>query len=116
MQTNVLNASTLKKADYPTYGILLDMDHETLKKVYHDDRYAQAYADIRNTLSTYGLAHQQGGLYFGESDKVNAVVCVIAVTDLTRKHPWFAAAVKSVRMLRIEENADLLPAVRFAMS
>ena len=35
----------------------------------------------------------------------------VAVQDLTRKYPWFAASVEDIRMLRIEDNNDLMPAI-----
>lgn len=35
--------------------------------------------------------------------------------DLSRSLAWFAISVRDIRMLRIEELNDLLPAVRQAM-
>ncbi|EFX0967648.1 virulence factor, partial [Citrobacter freundii] len=32
-----------------------------------------------------------------------------------KKNPWFAPSVQDIRMLRIEENNDLMPAVRKAV-
>jgi virulence-associated protein VapD len=52
----------------------------------------------------------QGSTYFG-NDTVDAVKCVTAVQRLSRKYPWFKAAVRDVRMLRIEENNDLMSAL-----
>jgi virulence-associated protein VapD len=49
-------------------------------------------------------------VYFGD-DTVDAVRCVLAVQDLTRTYVWFRAAVRDTRMLRIEDNNDLMPAV-----
>ena len=60
---------------------------------------------------TYGFSRQQGSVYFGDVEKVDAVKCVLAVQDLTRKFPWFAASVEDIRMLRIEDNNDLMPAI-----
>jgi virulence-associated protein VapD len=34
--------------------------------------------------------------------------------DLARSLPWFAASVRDIRMLRIEEFNDLMPAVQQA--
>jgi virulence-associated protein VapD len=34
--------------------------------------------------------------------------------DLTTSLPWFAASVRDIRMLRIEEMNDLMPAVQKA--
>jgi len=43
--------------------------------------------------------------------KVDAVTCVLAVQELSRTFPWFAASVRDIRMLRIEDNNDLKPAL-----
>ena len=53
---------------------------------------------------------QQGSVYFGD-ESINAVTCVMVVQKLAKKFPWFSACVKDVRMLRIEENNDLMPAI-----
>jgi virulence-associated protein VapD len=34
--------------------------------------------------------------------------------DLAKANPWFALSVKDIRMLRIEDNNDLMPAVQKA--
>ncbi|GHT43567.1 endoribonuclease VapD [Planctomycetales bacterium] len=96
------------------YAIAFDLDTETLQKSYPSPSFNNAYADIRNKLvGSHGFSWQQGSVYFG-GDKVNAVTCVIAVIDLTQTFPWFAPAVRDIRMLRIEEQNDLLPAIEQA--
>jgi virulence-associated protein VapD len=40
------------------------------------------------------------------------VTCVLAAQDLARSLPWFAASVRDIRMLQIEELNDLMPAVQ----
>ena len=37
---------------------------------------------------------------------------MVAVIDLTARLPWFAASVRDIRMLRIEELNDLMPVVQ----
>jgi virulence-associated protein VapD len=37
---------------------------------------------------------------------------VLAAIDLSNTLPWFAASVRDIRMLRIEELNDLMPAVQ----
>jgi virulence-associated protein VapD len=53
-------------------------------------------------------------VYFG-NEKVDAVTCVLAVQELTRTYSWFGPSVRDIRMLRIEDNNDLLPAVEKAL-
>lgn len=98
------------------YAIAFDLDTTTLQQSYHTSSYNNAYADIRARLvANHGFAWQQGSVYFG-GDTVNAVTCVVAVIDLTNTFPWFAASVRDIRMLRIEENNDLRPAIEQALA
>ncbi|MGL6097574.1 MAG: virulence factor [Fimbriiglobus sp.] len=94
------------------YAIAFDMDIESLRQHYGDP-YNGAYLDIRRVLERHGFRWQQGSTYFG-GDGVNAVTCVMAAMDLSRLLPWFAPSVRDIRMLRIEEFNDLMPAVQQA--
>ncbi len=120
------------------YAIAFDMDIESLKLNYGDP-YNNAYGEIAkilqrkgftrqqgsvcipkiNTallpskiLQRKGFTRQQGSVYFGDTNTINAVTCVLAAIDLSQNLPWFAASVKDIRMLRIEEFNDLMPAVQ----
>jgi len=104
------SVNTVQKEKTRVYAIAFDMDTESLKQLYTNDSWNNAYTDIKRILQTYGFERQQGSVYFGK-ESVNAVTCVLAVQDLTKTLPWFAASVKDIRMLRIEEDNDLLPAV-----
>jgi virulence-associated protein VapD len=94
------------------YAIAFDMDIESLRQAYGDP-YNNAYTEIRRILERHGFLWQQGSVYFG-GERINAVTCVLAAIDLARSLPWFAAAVRDIRMLRIEEMNDLMPAVQQA--
>lgn len=94
------------------YAIAFDMDIEALRANYGDP-YNNAYLEIRRVLQEHGFAWQQGSVYFG-SPETNPVTCVLAAMDLARRLPWFAASVRDIRMLRIEELNDLMPAVQQA--
>jgi len=95
------------------YAIAFDMDTDTLQKSYPAASWNNAYSDIKKVLARHGFTRQQRSVYFG-STKVNAVTCVLAALDLSREFPWFAISVHDIRMLRIEEQNDLLPAVQQA--
>ncbi len=94
------------------YAIAFEMDIESLRQHYGDP-YNNAYMEIRRILERFGFRWQQGSTYFG-GESVNAVTCVMAAMDLSRDLPWFAPSVRDIRMLRIEENNDLMPAVQQA--
>ncbi len=93
------------------YAIVFDLDQETLSKTYHVPSYQNAYGDIKKVLESHGFTRQQGSVYFGNVGEVDAVSCVLAVMDLAKANPWFAPSVTDIRMLRIEENNNLMPAV-----
>lgn len=91
------------------YAISFDLDTESLRTSYGDPP-NNAYGEIRKFLISKGFTWQQGSVYFG-GESINAVTCVLAAAELSRTLPWFAASVRDIRMLRIEENNDLKPAV-----
>lgn len=93
------------------YAIVVDLDMDTLSKIYTGVSPANAYTDIKNTLRKCGFSRQQGNVYFG-SDKVDAVRTVMAARKLATKYAWFTASVRDIRMLRIEDDNDLMPAIQ----
>lgn len=92
------------------YAVVFDLDTNSLKDVYPGESWNNAYADIRRFLGTRGFGWQQGSTYFGD-ETVDAVTCVLTIQELTGAFDWFSASVRDIRMLRIEENNDLMPAV-----
>jgi virulence-associated protein VapD len=97
------------KKEGVVYAIAFDMDIEQLR-IHYGDPYNNAYLEIRRVLEGHGFAWQQGSVYFGNAS-VTAASVMVAVIDLTTQLPWFAACVRDIRMLRIEELNDLLPVV-----
>jgi len=97
----------------PMYAIAFDMDIDSLK-LHYGDPYNNAYAEIRRILQSHGFNWQQGSVYFG-GENINAVTCVLAAIDVANQLPWFAASVRDIRMLRIEELNDLMPAIQQAV-
>ncbi|MGI8979107.1 MAG: virulence factor [Pirellulaceae bacterium] len=94
----------------PMYAIAFDMDIDSLR-IHYGDPYNNAYAEIRKVLQSHGFNWQQGSVYFG-GENINAVTCVLAAIDVSNQLPWFAPSVRDIRMLRIEELNDLMPAVQ----
>lgn len=66
---------------------------------------------IRRVLHARGFLWQHGSVYFG-GEPINAVTRVLAAMDLSRQLPRFASSVRDIRMLRIEELNNLMPAVK----
>ena len=107
---NALPGGLSVNSEKPMYAVAFDMDIESLRANYGDP-YNNAYVEIRKVLQGHGFTWQQGSVYFG-GENINAVTCVLAVIDLSAQLAWFAASVRDVRMLRIEELNDLMPAVQ----
>ena len=102
------------KREGVVYAIAFDMDIDQLR-IHYGDPYNNAYLEIRRVLQRHGFTWQQGSVYFG-GPEINAVTCVLAAIDLAQSLPWFAASVRDIRMLRIEELNDLMPAVQQAVA
>jgi virulence-associated protein VapD len=92
------------------YAISFDMDMTALQAAYNAATWQNAYSDIRRVLSKHGFTRQQGSVYFGD-DSVDAVRCVLAVQELTKAYSWFGPCVRDIKMLRIEDNNDMRPAI-----
>jgi virulence-associated protein VapD len=98
------------KREGTVYAIAFDLDIELLR-VHYGDPYNNAYVEIRRILEGHGFQWQQGSMYFGGAS-VTATTVMVAVVDLTARLTWFAASVRDIRMLRIEELNDLMPVVQ----
>jgi virulence-associated protein VapD len=109
-QPSGLPAGLSVSAGVPLYAIAFDMDTDSLR-IHYGDPYNNAYTEIRKVLQAHGFNWQQGSVDFG-GENINAVTCVLAAIDLANQLPWFAAPVRDIRMLRIEELNDLMPAVQ----
>ena len=93
------------------YAITFDLDTKALEEHYPTPNWRKAYEDIADFLYDYGFERQQGSVYFGDSE-VTAVTCVTAVQDLSEEYQWLEPFVRDIRMLRIEEFNDLMPAIK----
>ena len=93
------------------FAIAFDLDTDTLSKTYGGNNYNNAYADIKSVLEKNGFTRRQGSVYFG-NESIDAVKTVMAVTKLARKYSWFAPSVRDIRMLRIEDDNDLMVAIK----
>ena len=97
------------------YAITFDLDTKLLQEGYPAPSWQNAYHDIGRFLRERGFDRQQGSVYFGD-DTIDVVRCQLAVQELTLAFDWFAPAIRDIRMLRIEENNDLRPAIDLALT
>ncbi len=89
------------------YAIAFDIDTQVAEKVIGEN-WKGCYEKIERVLTGHGFRRQQGSLYFGDETS-NAVTCVTAIQDLDNRYPWFSRIVRDLRMLRIDEDNDLMP-------
>lgn len=93
-----------------TYAIMFDLHTGLLERTYPTPSWRDTYADVRRVLEQRGFDWQQGSTCFG-NDRVTAVDCVLAVQEFKRAYNWFQPSVRDIRMLPVEENNDLSPAL-----
>lgn len=93
------------------YAVMFDLNANCVNECYEGNGYYGAYKEIKEFMISNGFSWEQGGVYLG-GESMNAVKCVLIIQALAKKFPWFSTCVKDIRMLRIEENSDLLPAIR----
>lgn len=96
------------------FAIVFDLDTNSLEEVYGGPSWNNADSDVRNFLKQRGFGWQQGSTSFGD-ETVDAVSSVLTIQDLIAEFDGFAPSVRDVRMLRIEDNNDLMPAVERAI-
>lgn len=92
------------------YAISFDLSIASLEANYSGNSYNNAYGDIKKFLANKGFSRKQGSVYFGD-ETVDAVKTVMAVNQMSQEFPWLKDCVSDIRMLRIEENNDLSPAL-----
>ena len=92
------------------YAITFDIDTNCLNDHYHGNNVPNAYGDVRKFMESNNFIWMQGSVYFG-NEKIDAVQCVLIVQRLAKQYNWFSTCVRDIRMLRIEENNDLKPAI-----
>jgi virulence-associated protein VapD len=107
-----MNAPALIGHNRPTrrgrvYAITFDFDTETLEQLYPGDSWRNAYTDVRRFLEKAGFENKQGSVYFALED-IDATEFISVAQDLAEEYDWFVPSLRDIRMLRIEENNDLM--------
>lgn len=92
------------------FAIAYDFNTEKLKSHYHTASYNNAYAEFRKFMASKGFSTQQGSVLYGD-DTVNAVNATLAIVEASSRFPWLAPSVTDIRILRILDKDDLMPAV-----
>ena len=91
------------------YAIAFDLDTTAAEKICGSN-WRGCYEKIAQVLGEFGFTRQQGSVYFGD-ENTDAVTCVMAVQEADKRFAWFGRVVRDLRMLRVDEDNDLLPAL-----
>lgn len=91
------------------YAIAFDLNTTRAEQICGSG-WRNCYNQIAAVLAEHGFDRKQGSVYFGDESS-DAVRCVMAVQDLDRRYAWFGRVVTDLRMLRVDEDNDLLPAL-----
>ena len=97
-----------------TYAISFDLDAKTLQDSYPNPSWQNAFLDIERALREYGFVRKQGSVYFGD-DTLDVVRCRLPC-NVSLSISIGAPSVPDIRMLRIEDNNDLMPAIELVMN
>ena len=97
-----------KKRAKRVYAIAFDLDSKIAETLCGPNWRGICYAHIKSVMTDHGFGRMQGSVYFGDESS-DAVRCFLAVRDLDNKHAWFGRTVRDLRMLRVDEDNDLLP-------
>lgn len=101
-------ATAIRKANR-VYAIAFDLD-TAMAETLCGSAWRGCYEKIALVFAEYGFTRVQGSVYFGDAN-ADAVRCVMAVQDADRRFSWFGRVVRDLRMLRVDEDNDLMPAI-----
>lgn len=93
------------------YAIAFDLSAEAGKRLFGEgEKWKGCYDKIEHVLNKHGFRRQQGSVFFGSAD-TRATDCFAAVLELNDTYTWFLQVCRDMRMLRIDENDDLLSVI-----
>lgn len=110
MRAKRIPSATATRRARRVYAIAFDLDSAIAEKHCGPNWRGICYAKIASVFADFGFVRVQGSVYFGDENS-DAVRCVMAVQEADRRFAWFASTVKDLRMLRVDEDNDLLPAL-----
>lgn len=97
------------------FAIAYDFNTDELKANYHTPSWNNAYSDFRKFMAEKGFSTQQGSVLYGNGS-VTAVTATLAIFEASKRFPWLAPSITDIRILRILDKDDLMPAVLAGVS
>ena len=103
MRTRGRIGAPVAKRTARVYAIAYDLNTEAAAR--HN-----AWDKIARVLGQHGFHRQQGTVFYG-TEQTSAMTCAAAVLEMNDRFPWFWEVVRYMRMLRIDEEDDVLAIV-----
>jgi virulence-associated protein VapD len=100
---------SIKRKATRVYAISFDLDTAAAEKRCGAN-WRNCYPKIAAVFAEFGFGRVQGSVFFGDESS-DAIRCVMAVQEADRRFAWFAMVVRDLRMLRVDEDNDLMPAI-----
>ena len=110
MRAKRIPRATATREARRVYAIAFDLDSAVAESLCGPNWRGTCYAKIATIFGEFGFTRVQGSVYFGDETS-DAVRCVMAAQEADRRLPWFGRAVRDLRMLRVDEDNDMLPAL-----
>ena len=107
---NPIPRPSIKRKATRVYAIAFDLDTATADRLCGPNSRGICYKKIETVFAEFGFSRRQGSVYFGDESS-DAVRCVMAVQAADTRFAWFAPVVRDLRMLRVDEDNDLMPAI-----
>lgn len=83
-----------------------DLDTEICKKIFGENRYTQAYKDIRSFLEKNDCSHIEGSVYMSNHGMNNVRVSRL-LEDLLSKHPYLSKCIREIHQADISNVHSL---------
>jgi len=109
MRTKRIPRATATRKARRVYAIAFDLD-TAAAELHCGSSWRGCYEKISQVFAEFGFARVQGSVYFGDETS-DGVQCVLAVQAADSRYAWFARCVRDLRMLRVDEDNDLMPAI-----
>lgn len=107
---NQVPRPSVKRKATRVYAIAFDLDTTAAERLCGPNWRGVCYTKLGSVFAEFGFSRVQGSVYFGDQTS-DAVRCVMAVQEADRRFAWFGQAVRDLRMLRVDEDNDLMPAI-----
>lgn len=106
MRAKQIPRATATRKARRVYAIAFDLDTALAEKIC-GSAWRGCYEKIALVFAEYGFARMQGSVYFGDESS-DPVQCMLAVQEADRRYAWFGRVLRDLRMLRVDEDNDLM--------